>query len=289
MKYFRLINKFSFKYLAFLLICIFGCIYHVVQISKVYFSYSTNVNVYVDFKSQIKVLLVSICRWTETSLKKSFVNEIMTPRKLYEQTFHFTDVFFKCEISDDGFNLKYFNFSDLAKFGIKMEKKVNDIFVCYVFKHPQFNKNIKRKQGIIYRMFFHQLNDDESWLFLNSETHKPNGKDWNTFKLSSQLHYMLSFSLRSINLLPSPYKTNCIDYRSIGFHSKSDCIDHWSLIIDHCLINLSLVQCKALPSYVNINVDQYHDQVYNESNGDNSCVKVLIQKFVRENVHLMNV
>ena len=65
----------------------------------------------------------------------------MTPRKLYEQTFHFTDIFFKCEIGEDIFDLKYFNCSDLVKFGVEMEKKVNDIFVCYVFKHPQFNKN----------------------------------------------------------------------------------------------------------------------------------------------------
>ena len=110
----------------------------------------------------IKVPLVSICRWTETLLIKSFVNETMTPQKLYERTFDFTDILFKCEISHDGFNLKYFNCSDLVKFGVKMEKKVNDIFVCYVFKHPQFNIHIKRKQDIIYRMFFHLQNVSSS-------------------------------------------------------------------------------------------------------------------------------
>ena len=151
------INKLPLKYLIFMIFCIVGCIYHVFQISKVYFSYSTNVNVYVDFKGQIKVPMLSLCRWTNISLKRPFVNETMTPRKLYERTYDFSDIFFSCELSDDGFNLKEYNCTDLGKFGVQMEKMVNDIFVCYVFKHPQFDKNVQRRQGFIYRIFFSSI------------------------------------------------------------------------------------------------------------------------------------
>ena len=272
------INKLSLRYLTFMIICIFGCIYHIVQISKVYFLYSTNVNVYVDFKGQIKVPMLSLCRWTDTSLKRPFVNETITPQKLYKRTFDFSHVFFNCEISVDGFYLKEYNCTDLGKFGIQMKKMVNDIFVCYVLKHPQFNKNVKRRQGIIYRIYFHQLNNDESWLFLSSDNHNPSGRDWNTFKLSSKLHYMLSYSQRTIHLLPIPYQTKCINYEKIGFRSKSDCIDQ-------CNINLNLAQCKALPSYVTVNISEFGDEIYNRSSATKLCKKNINSEFCDQKCH----
>ena len=57
------------------------------------------------------------------------------------------------------------------------------------------------------------------------------------------------------HLMPSPYQTNCLDYKKIGCKSRSE-------YIDKCLIELSLKECNSL--YLMTNVDARNDKdIYN--------------------------
>ena len=54
-----------------------------------------------------------------------------------------------------------------------------------------------------------------------------------------------------MNLLPSPYQTNCLDYKTIGCKSRSDCVEK-------CHIKMSLKQCNSFPLFTN--VDRRNDK-----------------------------
>src|SRR6266487_5224853 len=56
--------------------------------------------------------------------------------------------------------------------------------------------------------------------------------------------YIITYTKTTTQLLPSPYATNCINYTSIRFKSRQDCIDK-------CKIEIVMKKCSGWPEDVN--------------------------------------
>ena len=165
-------------------LCLLGCLYQVIQVSKVYFKYATKVNVKIDSTSQIVVPLVSFCKKTNT-LYKTTKRGRLTPARIYKNTYDISEVFFYCEVLNNNSNrIPVGNCANVNKLGVQYEKTVNDKYVCYHFKHPQFAKNIGRVQDIVYKFMFYHFNEAEFWLYLTSEELVSNGFSWKALMLS---------------------------------------------------------------------------------------------------------
>ena len=180
----HLVHKISLPYLIFMTLCLLGCLFQVIQISKVYFKYATKINIKIDTSSQIVVPLVSFCKTTNTSYKTTKRGRL-TPAKIYKNTYDISEVFFYCEVLNNNSNrIPVGNCANVNKLGVQYEKTVNDKFVCYHFKHPQFAKNLSRVQDIVYKFMFYHFNEAEFWLYLTSEKLVANGFSWKALMLS---------------------------------------------------------------------------------------------------------
>ena len=62
-------NQISLSYLFFISLCFVPCFYQVIQVSHVYFKYSTKIHVTINTSTQIVVPLVSFCKKTNKSFK----------------------------------------------------------------------------------------------------------------------------------------------------------------------------------------------------------------------------
>ena len=48
--------------ISFIVLCLIGCLYHIIQITDVYLKFQTKIDVSLDSNSQIVVPLVSFCK-----------------------------------------------------------------------------------------------------------------------------------------------------------------------------------------------------------------------------------
>ena len=116
----------------------------------------------------------------KTSIKGSW-----TPAKIYNNSYDLSDVFFHCKIQNNHLKLvEVGNCTNLKSFGVKMDKTVNDKYICYHFKHPQFAKNMVRVQGIFYRILFYHFDKTAFWIYTAFEKEVPSGFSWQSYMLS---------------------------------------------------------------------------------------------------------
>ena len=206
--------KDSKYYLVFIIFCFIGCVYQVFEVSDVYFKYKTEIDIKIDTSSQIVVPMVSFCKKASQSLKKPLTGRL-TPANMDRKTWSLSEVFFHCSMLNK--NLKYngANNCNLKKYGLKYEKTVNGRYVCYHFKHPQFNDKDDRVSNIIYSfMIYHFRKDSEILLYLTSENSISTGESWNSINLigiqilifiiiyyqNLFYHYLLLFTIKTLKL-----------------------------------------------------------------------------------------
>ena len=60
----KLLPKISYKYLFFILIVSFGCLYHVIQVTLVYLKFETKIDVSFDLESPPVIPMISFCKDT---------------------------------------------------------------------------------------------------------------------------------------------------------------------------------------------------------------------------------
>ena len=78
------------------------------------------------------------------------------------------------------------------------------------------------------------------WLFIHNVNERASSYDWNSVNLRHKHHYEFTYTEMSYELLPSPYATNCIDYRlRPGLKSRKDCIRK-------CKIRENLDKCGVI-------------------------------------------
>ena len=86
----------------------------------------------------------------------------------------------------------------------------------------------------------------EWWLFIHSYDEHISSYEWNTLNLKSYQIYTLTYSVRTFQLLPSPYRTNCVDYsQSFGVKTRKHCIRK-------CKIRQSLEKCGIISDEIDI-------------------------------------
>ena len=70
--------------------------------------------------------------------------------------------------------------------------------------------------------------------------------------LTGEHYYIVKYTRTVTNLIPSPYKTKCLDYNEIGCKSRRDCVDR-------CNVERTFKHCnKPLPSEAII--DKHNDK-----------------------------
>ena len=165
----KLFSKILYKYLLFILIVSFGCLYHVIQVTLVYLQFETKIDFSIN-KNDLTIPMISFCRWAHFGFKnKKSLTWGMTPAQVYNQTYTFGDIFLymRYYYNDKGqkgylfksirnmkkyeqlVNSKYFN----SKTMIHIEKTFNHFTLCYNFKHFQ-NKFFKPKWEFAERTIF---------------------------------------------------------------------------------------------------------------------------------------
>lgn len=188
--YFKLIKS-KILYLLFIVFCLVGCIYHVTQITQVYLTFQTKIDVSFDSTNQIVVPLISFCKPRFTLMinqsQRDFLEIIKTsptPAAIQNTTFGIADVFLFCRyVNEKGKH----HFSKKCNQGFQTTKTVNYWNVCYHFKHPQFIHNSNRYKGIICQFWLYHHHHSEFTLYLSSDKNIPNGDSPNALKLISKL------------------------------------------------------------------------------------------------------
>ena len=57
----KLLSKISYKYLLFILIISFSCLYHIIQVTLVYLKFETKIDISID-KNNLTIPIVSFCK-----------------------------------------------------------------------------------------------------------------------------------------------------------------------------------------------------------------------------------
>ena len=120
----KLLPKISYKYLFFILIVSFGCLYHVIQVTLVYLKFETKIDFSID-KNDLTIPMISFCRWTHFEFKnKKSLTWGMTPAQVYNQTYTFGDIFLYMRYYYYSKGLKRYSFKSILNMK-KYEQLVN--------------------------------------------------------------------------------------------------------------------------------------------------------------------
>lgn len=186
-------SRLSFTYLVFILVCFFGCLYHVTQITQVYLTFQTKVDISFDEKSQIVVPMVSFCknRLFLYEHNENFLKDIqhLFPSSIHNKTLQISKLFLSCSARTNKFLFESYDKCNMSRRGIQTEKTINYYYICYNFKHPQFSQNRSREHGEIYQFWLHHSNHhcSEFNLYFTSDNNGPNGQSFNSLKLTGKI------------------------------------------------------------------------------------------------------
>jgi hypothetical protein len=109
----------------------------------------------------------------------------------------------------------------------------------------------KRILGRIYQLIVRSHNFWGSLLYIHLENEKPIGLEYNALEVRNSRIQTIYYTQRIMKRLPTPYKTDCLDYSKLGYKSRKYCIDK-------CLIESSVKKFNCLP---NVNLSPF-DPLY---------------------------
>ena len=108
----------------------------------------------------------------------------------------------------------------------------------------------------------------EWWLFIHSIDQQISSYDWNSINLKANHHYEITYTEMSYELLPSPYATNCIDYRlKMGAKSRADCIRK-------CKIKNSFEKCDVISHEIDVYSGE-QNVIFAQTDEEFNCTKLL--------------
>lgn len=175
------LNQKRIPYLIFIILCLFGCLYHVIKITEIYFEFETKIDVSFDSTSQIVVPFVSFCKpryalmINESLRDYSKINvSKMTPAEIDNNTYGSSEIILICyffKLLPTGYFYIPFKCTD-QKERVQIDKTVNYFYICYNIKHPQFNST-KRYRHQIYDFWLYHHHPSEFRLFLTSDNNIP--------------------------------------------------------------------------------------------------------------------
>ena len=181
-------------YLIFILICLIGCLYHVVKVTQVFLTFETKVDVSLDSESQIVVPKITFCKALSHSYKSNRRKTDKTSiLSIFNNTYDSSDVLLPCNVKiDRNSTHEEATFTSCRHSKVKAEKIISHFDICYSIKHPQFSKDGIRRSGHLLNLLFYHHNGKKLSLHLTSDTNIPDVRSDNSLQsfgnLISQLN-----------------------------------------------------------------------------------------------------
>ncbi len=244
------------------LVSLAGCVWHVSDISQIYFSYKTNVNVRFEREVMIQMPAITLCtntsfvarqqylmqkfpnhlnetaqKWAfgkylrKLSLKEQLLNATISPQQFFNSCSVMKPIAF-----EEKYDIDYIGCENVSQYQqyIDYHRKC---FTIFSQLHNENNDNYIVDHDIILRdngfpLYKIVLNNDylqDLVVFIHSRS-TPFlgfiGGQTNGMHLNNTKHvsYTLSYVKTTTRLLPSPYETSCLDYNTIGYKTQSHCI-----------------------------------------------------------------
>ena len=254
--------KFKMASFVFWILCVFGMTYQLVLIFKIYFEYDVSTRVDIAIPSRVSPQTVTLCthyadvldydrlnrhtnrNWTFTEdldQRHQYQNEITV-----EEIFHFSPentsfviaLWLKKEKSAKWY---YYNNSDLYDY-VTVKRFVYLEYICYsmtpvnasserynelaaapyglgVIRQYYFSDYVKRSNFIVV-----VITNDDSGLYRALRTSTYRFRYYNESTKSAHYNKFIvrEYSIEIIGL-PHPYKSDCFDYKSVGYEDAIDC------------------------------------------------------------------
>ena len=106
----------------------------------------------------------------------------------------------------------------------------------------------------------------EWWMYVHNNNEHISSFEWNRVCLKSKTLYTLTYSVRTFQLLPSPYRTDCIDYkREMSAKSRNDCVRK-------CKVRLSLEKCGVVSDEIDVYSGE-ENVVFAKTKPDIACTR----------------
>ena len=275
-----------------------GLIWQVAKVSEQYFRYSTLTQLSINRKSKIVPPSFTICfghqQFPKTTIGYNRTSRLFeSPAAVFKATPSVDQMFRGCILRSTRTSKKtHFKFPNQTiecyrLFDIiKLNKQAK---VCYQFEIKSNDSFDYRLVGSGYDMYSEIFTLELMPLFIQ-HTYMfyyltPRGqKIYGTSRISSELFRHLNttsgvgksngltanWKKQTIVLLPAPYQTDCVDYSTIGYESRSHCSDK-------CLIDGYIDQFGKLP--FDVSHYEFHEWIdkkylFDESNDDPKQIKI---------------
>ena len=251
-------NKIS-KFLYFCL-CFGLCLYQIIKICEIYFSYETTVSMSYENSLQISLPSISVCFDKQFVIKPEFyeqmraknmfsenevndrqmivefMNENQTMRQQIEVMYNFEDIFNNsCRVLTTigiNFTEDYISCQMVSKIRQSVDYKWN----CFSLLSQLDEEPDERYIADYNRRLFKDFNFGLIYMTVRNDiplaTVVIHSRKERVFKFSdsgglqmTQSWNSIKYHKTTIDLLGKPYKTNCFDYRQKGFNSRNDCIN----------------------------------------------------------------
>ena len=170
--------KLPIAYSLFILLCFFGCLYHLFEVTRMFLAFKVKTEVILDSTSDIVPPMVSFCMDTLSLFRnKTIISGSVTPSEIDNKTYDMFEIF-----SGWSTEKNFQQFDDL----LQTEKIIYFNHICYTFNYRKTNNSLSRdelksKNGRIYLFWIDNFPKSITGyqLYLSSEYNVPNGNGLN--------------------------------------------------------------------------------------------------------------
>ena len=301
------LNNYKTFRLIFFIICFCICLYQIIKICEMYFSYKTVVSMSYQNPSLISLPGLTLCIAKTLLIKPQYLNQIdeninrSDPRvfqfinnstigdqvkMMYsiDQIFTYCVVLAPIGIETDE---QYINCSLISP----IRQSINGFSLCYTLFHQTAEDSYEKFQirsnifsdttlYILHIDVNKELRSYHLWLHSRDELII-------RFPLKNSIEYSYKkgfvsnaqYSKQVVESLPKPYETNCFDYKTIKYKSRMDCIQN-------CRVRELRDNFEGWPSeYLEYNLTDNSDRIYklwskieNKTNFKNSLDAIIGEK-----------
>jgi hypothetical protein len=252
-----LMNKYSLFRIIFGIICISGCLFQIANISKIYFSYDTTTVVEYEFEKMVSLPAITICFKKEYILRKQniirkfpnvtnnnssdddlmlYLNKMNLKEQLLA-TLSYEEIFDnKCyAMKTIAFNQSddYLNCDQIKA----IQTTIGYYWKCFRFFSQSSNESndkylinhdVSTRENWKPIIYFHMRIDSQAMaLFMHPRNEILRdffGDNKLTIYFENYGLTLIKYYKTIIKLMPKPYRTDCVDYKLMGYQSKIGCV-----------------------------------------------------------------
>ena len=179
--------KLLIPHLLFILLCFFGCLYHLFEVTRMFLAFKVKTEVILDSTSDIVPPIISFCMETTSLFRnKTTIFKRVTPSEIDNKTYDMFEIF-----SGWSTEKNFQQFDDL----LQTEKIINFNHICYTFNYRKTNNSLSRdelkaRNGQIYLFWMYNFPNNliGFQLYLSSEYNVPNGVGLNMHPIKGKIY-----------------------------------------------------------------------------------------------------